>query len=65
VGAEQEGANFHDEMAKGISKIRYKRSRLFQSFWRSLYAILTISPNERMEPRNGGLYTLTGKHHES
>jgi hypothetical protein len=38
-GAAQKGANCHDEMAKGISKMRDKRSHLFQSFWRSLYAI--------------------------
>jgi hypothetical protein len=38
-GAAQKGANCHDEMAQGISKMRYKRSHLFQSFWRSLYAI--------------------------
>jgi hypothetical protein len=39
MGAAQKGANRHDEMAQGISKMRYKRSHLFQSFWRSLYAI--------------------------
>jgi hypothetical protein len=32
----QKGANCHDEMAKGTSKMRDKRSHLF---WRSLYAI--------------------------
>jgi hypothetical protein len=37
--AAQKGANCHDERAKGISKMRDKRSHLFQSFWRSLYAI--------------------------
>jgi hypothetical protein len=39
MGAAQKGANCHDEMAKGISKMRDKRSHLFQSFWRSFYAI--------------------------
>jgi hypothetical protein len=38
-GLRKKGANCHDEMAKGISKMRYKRSHLFQSIWRSLYAI--------------------------
>jgi hypothetical protein len=38
-GAAQKDANCHDEMAKGISKMRDKRSHLFQSFWRSFYAI--------------------------
>jgi hypothetical protein len=37
-GAAQKG-RCHDEMAQGISKMRDKRSHLFQSFWRSLYAI--------------------------
>ena len=39
MGGCEKGANCHDEMAQGISKMRYKRSHLFQSFWRSLYAI--------------------------
>ena len=29
MGAAQKGANCHDEMAQGISKVRYKRSHLF------------------------------------
>jgi hypothetical protein len=58
-GAAQKGANCHDEMAKGISKMRDKTLAPLPIFLAIPLCYLTISPNDRMEPRNGRLYTLT------
>jgi hypothetical protein len=53
VGAAQKGANCHDEMAKGISKMRDKTLAPLPIFLAILLCYLTISSNDRMEPRNG------------
>jgi hypothetical protein len=59
MGAAQKGANCHDEMAQGISKMRDKRSHLSSNLSGDPFMLFDYQSERSDGASNGRLYTLT------